>query len=125
MNQDVLKARIVEMYMTLRETPFPYNNITAIQVDFSETFMALKNALISADFNNYCMLIVGTASYIVNERSEHIPTRQLELLEKDFFQRFPQYIFLESRLTSYPEFHKEYYEHETLRRLIKEYIQLT
>lgn len=125
MNLDVLKARIMEMYMMLRETPFPYNNVRAIQVDFSEQFIALENALISADFNNYCMLIVGTASYIVNERSEHIPVRQLELLEKDFFECFPEYIFLESRLASYLEFHKKYYEHETLRKLIKEYIQLT
>lgn len=93
-----------------------------IKVDFEKDFVMLEDESLNADFNDYCTAIVGTTSYILKGNVNKIPNRQIELLNKGFFERFPQYNFIESSLKKYPDFESEYNNHEKLRKLIHEYL---
>lgn len=116
----VMEAAKIHKFIMVN--PFPYEETSQIKVDFERDFLLLENESLNADFNDYCTVIVGTTSYILKGDVDKIPNRQIELLKKGFFERFPQYNFIESSLNKYPDFQKEYNNHEKLRKLIRDFL---
>ncbi|WP_374018147.1 YxiJ family protein [Paenibacillus thiaminolyticus] len=102
--------------------PYPYEDTKKIKSDFEMDFISLEDESFNADFNEYCTVIVGTTSYILKGKATNIPKKQVELLNEDFFQRFPKYRFIETSLKNYPDFQAEYNNHEQLRKLILDYL---
>ncbi|TCP52765.1 YxiJ-like protein [Tumebacillus sp. BK434] len=109
---------ISDMHKFIMVNPFPYEGTSKIKVDFERDFALLEDESLNADFNEYCAVIVGTTSYLLKGNGDKIPNRQIELLSKGFFERFPQYHFIESNLEKYPDFQNENNNHERLRRVI-------
>ncbi|MNI81344.1 Immunity protein WapI [compost metagenome] len=89
--------------------------------DHAEAFARFEDEFFNADYSEYCALIAGTISYIVNDHTDGIPDRQLELLKKSFFERFPQYSFIKTSLSSYPSISIDLENHERARRLLLSY----
>ncbi|AKG37647.1 hypothetical protein VK70_07345 [Paenibacillus durus ATCC 35681] len=102
--------------------PCPYEGTSKIKIDFEKDFAMLEDESLNADFNDYCTVIVGTTSYLLKGNVEKIPNRQIELLNRGFFERFPQYNFFESSLEKYPDFQNEYNNHEKLRKLVLNFL---
>lgn len=121
MNKEEVLSQISDMH-TFMGNPFPYEETSKIKLDFERDFGLLEDESLNADFNDYCTVIVGTMSYILKGKIDKIPSRQIELLRRGFFERFPQYNFFESELANYPDFHNEYNNHEKLRKLILDYL---
>ncbi|MBO2944336.1 hypothetical protein JJQ72_10190 [Paenibacillus sp. F411] len=99
-------------------TAFPYEDIYKMKKDFEYDFASLEDECFNADFSEYCALMVGTISYILIDDAVSIPAKQIKLLDKDFFQMFPQYSFIQSSIINYPEFHNKYVLHEKVRKLL-------
>ena len=121
MNKEEILSQISDMHKFM-ENPFPYEETTKIKVDFERDFRLLEDESLNADFNDYCNLNVGTMSYILKGNIDKIPSRQIELLNKGFFERFSKYNFFEANLVKYPDFQSEYNNHEKLRKLILDYL---
>ena len=119
--EDIL-SKISEMHKLIMVNPFPYEETSKIKIDFERDFVLLEDESLNPDFNDYCTVIVGTTSYILKGNVDKIPNRQIELLKKGFFERFPKYNFIESSLKNYPAFQNEYNNHEKLRKLIRDYL---
>jgi YxiJ-like protein len=90
---------------------FPYEDIAKMREDFKKDFSRIDD-IFSADFNDYCSVIAGTFTYVINNNAGGIPERQVDLLYKGFFERFEHYSFLEERLIHYPLLFNEYLSHE-------------
>ncbi|GGH61412.1 hypothetical protein GCM10008014_36830 [Paenibacillus silvae] len=101
--------------------PFPYEDIAKMREDFKEDFSRTDDSF-SADFNDYCSVIAGTITYIINNNAGGIPERQVDLLRKGFFERFQHYSFLEEKLLQYPHLFNEYITHEKVRKLILDFL---
>lgn len=121
MNKEEILSQISDM-KKFRENPFPYEGTSKIKIDFERDFGLLEDESLNADFNDYCTVIVGTMSYILKGNINKIPIRQIDLLKKGFFERFPKYNFFESKLPKYPDFENEYNNHEKIRKLILDYL---
>ncbi|MCM3341865.1 YxiJ-like family protein [Paenibacillus sp. MER TA 81-3] len=122
MNKEELLTKISNLYKFQLVNPFPYEDTSRIKVDFQTDFELLEDESLNADFNDYCTVIVGTISYILKGNVAKIPKKQIDLLCKSFFERFPQYCFIEASLVSYPDFQNEYNNHEQTRKLILEFL---
>lgn len=122
MIKEEILSKISSMHKLVMVNPFPYEGTSKIKFDFEKDFVLLKDENLNADFNEYCTVIVGTTSYILKGNVDKIPKRQIRLLDKGFFERFPQYNFFESSLDKYPDFQNEYNNHEKLRKLILGYL---
>ena len=120
MSSEEIRKEIASLYNFQLVNPFPYEDTDKIKSDFERL---LKDESLNADFNDYCTLIAGTTSYIFNDHVANIPRKQTEFLNEGFFQRFPQYSFIETKLESYPDFLTEYNNHEKLRKLILDFLQ--
>ncbi|RJE91287.1 hypothetical protein D3P07_04330 [Paenibacillus sp. 1011MAR3C5] len=90
--------------------------------DFKEDFSQTDDSF-SADFNDYCSVIAGTITYIINNNVGGIPERQVVLLHKGFFERFEHYSFLEEKLIHYSLLFNEYLSHEKTRKLILDFLK--
>lgn len=115
MNLETILSKISDLHKSVIVNPFPYEGISKMKVDFERDFALLEDESLNADFNEYCTVVVGTTNYILKGSIDEIPKRQIELLKKGFFERFPQYHFIESNLEKYPDFKNEYNNHERLR----------
>lgn len=122
MNKEYILTKISYLYNFQLVNPFPYEDTKKIKRDFERDFISLVDESLNADFNDYCTVIVGTTSYILKGKVTEIPKKQVELLNKDFFQRFPNYSFIKTSLKNYPDFQAEYNNHEQLRILILDYL---
>lgn len=122
MNKEEVLSLISDKQKIIMVNPFPYEGTSKIKVDFKRDFVLLEDESLNADFNDYCTVIAGTTSYILKGNSDKIPRRQIELMNKGFFERFPKYNFFESSLDNYPEFQNEYNNYEELRKLILKHL---
>lgn len=113
--------KLSELYKTHLSNPFPYEDTNKIKAEFKGNFAQIDENL-NADFSDYCSVIEGTITYILNANVEGIPERQVELIHKSFFERFEQYSFIEERLSYYPNLCNEYNVHEKARRLILDFL---
>lgn len=123
MSSEEIREKISSLYNFQLANPFPYEDTSRMKIDFESDFELSESESLHANFNDYCTLIVGTTSYILNGNVANIPEKQIEFLNEGFFQRFPQYSFIEAKLENYPEFKNEYINHEELRMLILDYLQ--
>ncbi|MBV6717313.1 YxiJ-like family protein [Paenibacillus chitinolyticus] len=102
--------------------PFPYKDLKRIKQHFELEFSLLsEEACLNADFNDYCMTVAGTISYVLNGSEENIPPRQMLLIKLDFFERFPSYKFFENKVSDYPALQKELNSFEKARELLIRY----
>jgi hypothetical protein len=99
---------------------FPYRDSDQIQEDFRDEFLKLSDQddSLNGDFNDFCMNIAGTLSYVLAGKIDRIPKWQIEILQLSFFDRFQQYKFLEYEISSYKEFFEEYINFEETRKLL-------
>ncbi|WP_139488268.1 YxiJ family protein [Brevibacillus dissolubilis] len=97
--------------------PFPYPDIHQMQKEF-ESHFSMLGGIITADFHDYCTTIAGTITYVRSGHQEDIQETQLALLPHTFFERFPEYAFLEEHLDRYPMFQSEYNLFEQARKLL-------
>ncbi|PAE38329.1 YxiJ family protein [Bacillus sp. 7884-1] len=99
---------------------FPYRVCGQIQEDFRDEFLKLsqQDNSLNGDFNDFCMNIAGTLSYVLAGKTDRIPKWQIAILEMSFFDRFQQYKFLEYGISSYKEFFEEYTNFEETRKLL-------
>lgn len=88
--------------------------ILKIEKDFEDN-LAEENWLV-ADFNEFCMLIAGSSSYVLSNKK--IPNYQRQFLYKDFFTLYPKYTFLKDSVSNYPHFYKELESFEKARKLL-------
>jgi len=123
LSSEEIRKKISSLYNFQLVNPFPYEDTSRMKIDFESDFEVLEEESLNADFNDYCALINGTTSYILNGNVANIPERQIKLLNESFFQRFPQFSFIEAKLENYPDFQNEYINHEELRKLILDYLQ--
>ncbi|MFB7142793.1 YxiJ family protein [Gottfriedia sp. NPDC056225] len=102
------------------DNPFPYRDTDKIQEDFKSEFSSLpyEKDCLTGDFNDFCMNIAGTLSYVLGGKQNKVPKGQVELLRFSFFERFSQYKFIENNLTEYKEFNQEFKVHEETRCLL-------
>lgn len=116
---DSILKQLIEIKKEL-DNPFLYRDTDKIQEDFPTEFLNLtdnENCL-TGDFNNYCMNIAGTLSYVLAGETNNIPQGQIEMLQKSFFDFFKQYKFFEDKIETYNEFFQEYKNFEQIRRLL-------
>lgn len=106
------------------DNPFPYRDTDKIQDDFYSDFLKLTNDenFLTCDFNTYCMNVAGTLSYVLTGKEKEIPQRQIDLLQMTFFEWFPQYKFIEEKISDYAEFSKEFKSFEEARSLLLQYL---
>ncbi|MGZ0052669.1 YxiJ family protein [Brevibacillus gelatini] len=123
LSSEEIRKKISSLYNFLLVNPFPYEDTNRMKCDFESDFELLEEESLNADFNDYCALIIGTTSYILNGNVAKIPEKQIKVLNEGFFQRFPQFSFVEAKLENYPDFQNEYINHEELRKLILDYLQ--
>lgn len=104
--------------------PFPYQDTNRIQEDFQLSFSELPEGahFFTADFDEYCSNIAGTASHVLNGNTTKIPPQQIVLLHDSFFKRFPQYAFLENYLAPYHDFMHEHQTFEAARLILLEHL---
>lgn len=114
---------LAQVYKTQLSRSFPYLDSRRLREDYAEAFARLDCDDFTADFSEYCALIAGTVSYVINDHSANIPDRQLKLLKKSFYQRFPQYSFVKTNLSSYPDIYTDLINHERVRRLLLSFLQ--
>ncbi|WP_054941446.1 YxiJ family protein [Paenibacillus ihuae] len=114
---------LAQMYKTQLNRSFPYLDSKRLKEDYAESFAQLDGECFSSDFSEYCAVIAGTVSYVVNDHTAGIPGRQLELLKKSFFERFPQYCFIKTSLSCYPSISIDLENHERARGLLLSFLQ--
>ncbi len=102
--------------------PFPYKDTEKLYNDFNHKFHCKECASFNADFDHYCAMIAGTLSYILNQKSEMIPKKQIEFIKRDFFETYTCYDFLKENLKKYNELNKAYLIHEEARKIILHFL---
>ncbi|MEK3885512.1 YxiJ family protein [Paenibacillus sp. PL2-23] len=119
MNSLVEKLGSIEL-----DHPFPYGDIHQLLEDFQTNFQNLQEdeSSLIADFNTYCMNIAGSRSYVLTGSLFKIPRSQQNMLKYSFFEMFPQYQFLEGRITTYQQFYREYRSFEEARSLLLRFL---
>lgn len=107
------------------DKPFPYRDSDQIQEDFRDEFLKLSDQddSLNGDFNDFCMNIAGTLSYVLAGKTDRIPKWQIEILQMSFFDRFQQYMFLEYEISSYKDFFEEFTNFEGTRKLLLQVVK--
>lgn len=118
MKNDLL-SELKMLYNTELTNGFPYEDIEQIEKDFEDN-LSEENWLV-ADFNEFCMLIAGSSSYVLSNKK--IPNYQRQFLYKDFFTLYPKYTFFKDSVSNYPHFYKEFVSFEKARELLLNIIQ--
>lgn len=116
-DQSATIKELALLYKSLHRS-FPYRDSARLKEDFAEAFAHLKEESFNADFNEYCALIAGTISYVMHNSIPEIPVRQLKLLQKSFFERYPAYAFIQPRLSDYPTISADLEDHERARGML-------
>ncbi|MGX5615436.1 YxiJ family protein [Bacillus toyonensis] len=91
------------------EIPYPSDDIERIQLDYNIDCFA-------EDYYNYCSIIEGSLSYVLSQKT--IPIHQGRLLYKNFYQMYPQYMFLFREKSKYQELHQQLNVYEYTRNLL-------
>ncbi|AIQ55536.1 hypothetical protein R70331_20920 [Paenibacillus sp. FSL R7-0331] len=122
-DQSATIKELALLYKSLHRS-FPYQDSARLKEDFAAAFTHLKEESFNADLSEYCALIAGTISYVIHNSVTEIPQRQLALLRKSFFERYPAYAFIQPGLSEYPTISADLEAHERARgmllRIIKE-----
>lgn len=116
-DQSAASKELALLYRTLHRS-FPYQDSVRLKEDFAEAFAHLKEGWFDGDFSEYCALIAGTVSYVIHNSVTEIPQRQLALLQKSFFERYPAYAFIQTRLSDYPTISADLEDHERARGML-------
>ncbi|OPH47321.1 hypothetical protein BC351_11710 [Paenibacillus ferrarius] len=124
MDKSKLVSDLRNLYSNELLNPFPYRDTDRIQAMYKHEFSLIPNEIFNADFNDYCMTITGTISYVLNGHEDDIPLRQINLLKMNFFERFTKYIFLEMNIAQFSIFNTEYKSYEKARKLLLEILEL-
>lgn len=102
------------------EKPFPSRDMEKIKQDFRAELLTLSDeeSELKFDFNDYCMNIAETLSYVLADDITNIPENQIEMLHKSFFDYYKQYRFFEDKIEAYKDFFQEYKTFEQTRKLL-------
>lgn len=114
-----LISELENLYNTELMNEFPNEDIEHIEKDFEDVFSEVD--WLGADFNESCMLIAGSTSYVLGNKK--IPKNQRQFLYKNFFSLYPKYSFLKDSVSNYPHFYKELVSFEKARELLLVIIQ--
>ncbi|MCY8571313.1 YxiJ family protein [Bacillus haynesii] len=114
-----LMSKLEILYNTELSNGFPYEDIEQIEKDFEDIIK--EESWLVADFNEFCMLIAGSSTYVLANKK--IPKYQRQFLYKDFFSLYPKYSLLKESLGNYPDFHKELISFEKTRELLLDIIK--
>jgi len=113
-------SELVNLYNTELMNEFSNEDIEQIEKDFEDSISA--EDWLDADFNEFCMLIAGSSSYVLGNKK--IPNNQLQFLYNDFFSLYPKHSFLKNSVRNYPHFYKELVNFEKARELLLVIIQI-
>jgi len=106
------KELLTRMYSSLKNSVYPENDLLEIQDElFSD-----EEESIGLDFDYYCSLIAGSFSYAA--AGKKIPKHQRYLLKDSFFDTYPQYSVLKSKLDAYTDFNTELSKFEDARQTL-------
>lgn len=114
-----LISELKNLYNTELINEFPKEDIEKIEKDFEDSVS--EEDWLVADFNDFCMLIAGSSSYVLANKK--IPNYQRQFLYKDFFSLYPKQSFLKGSVSKYPHFYKELVSFEKARELLLIIIQ--
>jgi len=116
--ENILK-QLTEIQSELKK-PFPSKDMEKIKHDFHAQLLILSDEEneLKFDFNDYCMNIAGTLSYVLTDDITNIPENQIEMLHKSFFDYFNQYSFFEDKIEAYNDFFQEYKTFEQARKML-------
>lgn len=112
--QSDLLSKLEILYHAELSNGFPYEDIELIEKDF--VGIIDEENWLAADFNEFCMLIAGSSTYVLANKK--IPKYQRQILHKEFFSLYPNYYFLKDSLANYPNFHRELISFEKTRELL-------
>ena len=115
-----LISKLENLYNTELMNEFPNEDIEQIEIDFEDSGISEEDWL-DADFNEFCMLIAGSSSYVLSNKK--IPNNQMQFLYNDFFSLYPKHSFLKDSVSNYPYFYKELVSFEKARELLLVIIQ--
>jgi hypothetical protein len=118
MKNDLI-SELENLYNTELMNEFPNEDIEQIEKDFEDCIS--EEVWLNADFNEFCMLIAGSSSYVLGNKK--IPNNQMHFLYKDFFSLYPKHSFLKDYVSNYPHFYKEFVSFEKARELLLVIIQ--
>jgi len=128
MSKENVLAEIQRLYIEEYETMALYEEWNWLQQEFAEEFRRYAvNNIINADFDTYESLIVGLASRRTMERLVDALERYTYKmwLDKSFYDRYPQYRFLEKYdLSGYPKIYKTMITLDQIRMKLHELIRL-
>lgn len=102
------------LYNTQLMNEFPSEDIEQIEIDFEGVIPEIE--WLTADFNEFCMLIAGSTSYVLGNKKT--PPYQRQFLNKNFFSLYPKYTSLKVSTSNYPQFNKELESFEKARELL-------
>ncbi|WP_002147602.1 YxiJ-like family protein [Bacillus cereus] len=100
--------------------PFPYRDTRKLQQDYKNTFT--EDDCINADLNYYWMHTAGTLIRVLNKNEKKISFQRIKWLRKSFFEWFPQYLFLETKIVKYPILYRDFMNYEKARKLLLYYL---
>jgi hypothetical protein len=123
LDKSKILCELEKMYKDELSKPFPYDDTSRMKKDFQSQFSVLADALdFSPDFNNYIMTIAGSISYVFKGKEKEIPQKQVQLLNHNFFDRFPKYKFIEISIDVYSKFNDTYMSYERARKLLLDFL---
>ena len=123
-----MKNKIINELKIINEKlydPFPYDDVRKMHKDCKEQFSKLKEwEIFNADLSQFCFLIEGTLSHVIQDNVSDLPEKQIEYLKFGFFELFPMYSFCVEKLPNYANLYKEYLLYEQARNLLLDYLEL-
>lgn len=126
MNNKIEKIR--SLYFEEDIYSFPYNNLNELRDYLHNDFEKYApGQSISADLNTYWMFVAGLASGGIRTKlSDTLERYNTEKwLEKNFYEWFPKYRFLEKYdLSDYKELHYNFLFYDKLRVILLEILKL-
>nr|WP_162616133.1 YxiJ family protein [Paenibacillus lutimineralis] len=94
MSSEEIREKISSLYNFQLANPFPYEDTSRMKIDVESDFELSEGESLNANFNDYCTLIVGTTSYILNGNVANIPEKQIEFLNEGFSKGFLNTVLL-------------------------------
>lgn len=123
MKREDYMRELSDLFDKQLSNPFPYKDTKKMEKELEDHFSTLQeDYCFNADFSDYCSAIAGTISYIVKDKATNIPNRQIDYIQKSFFENFPQYCFIKESLGNYPNLYSEYKSYERARKLILDFL---
>ncbi|WP_019413166.1 YxiJ family protein [Paenisporosarcina sp. TG20] len=114
-----LISELENLYNIELMNEFPNEDIEKIEKDFEDIISEVD--WLVGDFNEFCMLIAGSSSYVLGNKK--IPNNHRQVLYKNFYSLYPKYSILKDSISNYPHFYKELESFEKARELLLVIIQ--